>query len=163
VLRGVGKGGQDEMAVGLLLQCACAACIYSSLNPPLGLTASSLQPMVLSTHKSRGPVQQRSSINPNPNPSQPKHRTPSPPPAQTRAASEGTRKMAEETLDQIEKLGFTVIRVWAFNDGPGWNALQTGPGALHLLMGAGCRGGVSGGGGSCLVGGRSRGVGGTRG
>ncbi|GBF97528.1 mannan endo-1,4-beta-mannosidase-like [Raphidocelis subcapitata] len=45
-----------------------------------------------------------------------------------RAASEGTREMAEETLDQIARLGFSVIRIWAFNDGAGWNALQTKPG-----------------------------------
>lgn len=50
-------------------------------------------------------------------------------PAQTRAASEGqTRELAAATLDQIAAAGFSVIRVWAFNDGKGWNALQTAPG-----------------------------------
>ncbi|KIZ00565.1 Mannan endo-1,4-beta-mannosidase 1 [Monoraphidium neglectum] len=36
--------------------------------------------------------------------------------------------MALETLDACQRLGFSVIRTWAFNDGGGWNALQTAPG-----------------------------------
>lgn len=46
----------------------------------------------------------------------------------TRAASEGCRQMVADTLDAIQRTGCTVIRTWAFNDGSGWNALQTAPG-----------------------------------
>ncbi|KAI8466427.1 MAG: glycoside hydrolase superfamily [Monoraphidium minutum] len=46
----------------------------------------------------------------------------------TRGASEGTQAMVLETLDGIQRLGFSVIRLWAFNDGDGWNALQKAPG-----------------------------------
>lgn len=49
-------------------------------------------------------------------------------PAKTRGASDGTRKTVTDTLDAAARLGFTVVRAWAFNDGPGWNALQTAPG-----------------------------------
>lgn len=60
----------------------------------------------------------------------PQYLTTQPHANQTRAASEGTRAMAAETLDEIAALGFSVIRLWAFNDGDGWNALQTAPGAI---------------------------------
>jgi hypothetical protein len=32
--------------------------------------------------------------------------------------------MVLQTLDAIQSLGFTVVRIWAFNDGPGWMSLQ---------------------------------------
>jgi endo-1,4-beta-mannosidase len=44
--------------------------------------------------------------------------------------------MAEETLDAIARMGFSVIRLWAFNDGAGWSALQTAPGARLAFGGA---------------------------
>ncbi|WIA41585.1 hypothetical protein OEZ86_008948 [Tetradesmus obliquus] len=42
----------------------------------------------------------------------------------TRAADPGCRPMVLQTLDAIQALGFTVVRIWAFNDGPGWMSLQ---------------------------------------
>jgi mannan endo-1,4-beta-mannosidase len=47
---------------------------------------------------------------------------------QTRAANPGTRQMVSDTLDGLLALGLTVIRTWAFNDGPQWMALQPAPG-----------------------------------
>lgn len=43
---------------------------------------------------------------------------------QTRAADPGCRPMVLQTLDAMQALGFTVVRIWAFNDGPGWMSLQ---------------------------------------
>lgn len=45
--------------------------------------------------------------------------------------------MALQTLDAIARMGFTVVRIWAFNDGGGWNALQTAPGERER-GGCGC-------------------------
>ncbi|KAF6255331.1 glycoside hydrolase superfamily [Scenedesmus sp. NREL 46B-D3] len=42
----------------------------------------------------------------------------------TRAADPGCRPMVLQTLDAMQALGFTVVRIWAFNDGPGWMSLQ---------------------------------------
>lgn len=36
--------------------------------------------------------------------------------------------MVLQTLDAIQAMGFTVVRIWAFNDGPGWMSLQPAPG-----------------------------------
>ncbi len=58
---------------------------------------------------------------------------------QTRAASEGTRQLASDTLDAMQRCGMTMIRTWAFNDGAGWNALQTAPGKSFLLSSKLCR------------------------
>ena len=44
------------------------------------------------------------------------------------AAEPGLRQHVAEVLDDAKRLGATVIRTWAFNDGDGWNALQTSPG-----------------------------------
>src|SRR5687768_9620697 len=44
------------------------------------------------------------------------------------AAEPGLRQHVDEVLDDAKRLGATVIRTWAFNDGNGWNALQTAPG-----------------------------------
>lgn len=40
--------------------------------------------------------------------------------------------MVVDTLDDAQAMGFTVIRTWAFNDGDGWNAVQTQPSKLKL-------------------------------
>jgi hypothetical protein len=48
---------------------------------------------------------------------------------QTRSADAGCRPMVLQTLDAIQSLGFTVVRIWAFNDGPGWMSLQPQAGA----------------------------------
>jgi hypothetical protein len=47
---------------------------------------------------------------------------------QQRLGSEGTVHEAIEVLDAAKKLGLTVMRTWAFNDGAGWNAFQPQPG-----------------------------------
>jgi len=44
------------------------------------------------------------------------------------AAEASLRPHVDEVLDDAKRLGATVIRTWAFNDGDGWNALQTSPG-----------------------------------
>ncbi len=45
------------------------------------------------------------------------------------AASPNLRRVVDEVLDDAAFLGATVVRTWAFHDGPdGWNALQTAPG-----------------------------------
>jgi hypothetical protein len=38
-----------------------------------------------------------------------------------------------QTLDAMQAIGFTVVRMWAFNDGPGWMSLQPQPGKHHGL------------------------------
>jgi hypothetical protein len=45
--------------------------------------------------------------------------------------------MVLQTLDAIQALGFTVVRIWAFNDGPGWMSLQpqAGESAYGVLKG----------------------------
>jgi hypothetical protein len=52
---------------------------------------------------------------------------------QTRSADPGCRPMVLQTLDAAQALGFTVVRIWAFNDGPGWMSLQpqAGEGSSH--------------------------------
>jgi mannan endo-1,4-beta-mannosidase len=40
-------------------------------------------------------------------------------------------------LDGALRAGFTVLRTWAFNDGDGWNALQTAPGVYDERVFAG--------------------------
>eukprot|EP00775_Hariotina_reticulata_P002092 gene2092-2410_t len=50
---------------------------------------------------------------------------------QTRSADEGCRAMVLQTLDAIQATGFTVVRIWAFNDGPGWMSLQPKAGQLE--------------------------------
>jgi len=45
------------------------------------------------------------------------------------AASPNLRGVVDEVLDDAAFVGATVVRTWAFHDGPdGWNALQTAPG-----------------------------------
>lgn len=46
----------------------------------------------------------------------------------TRAADPGLRQQVLEVLDDAKAVGLTVVRTWAFNDGPEWNALQPSPG-----------------------------------
>ncbi|KAF8058333.1 MAN1 [Scenedesmus sp. PABB004] len=55
----------------------------------------------------------------------------------TRAADPGCRPLVLDTLDAAAKLGFTVLRIWAFNDGPGWMSLQPAPGQLEEQVLAG--------------------------
>jgi mannan endo-1,4-beta-mannosidase len=65
------------------------------------------------------------------------------------ATEPGLRRHVAEVLDEAKLLGATVVRTWAFNDGPGWNALQTAPGVYservfagldHVVHEAGARG-----------------------
>jgi mannan endo-1,4-beta-mannosidase len=44
------------------------------------------------------------------------------------AADPSLRPQVDEVLEETAAMGLTVIRTWAFNDGTGWNALQTSPG-----------------------------------
>jgi mannan endo-1,4-beta-mannosidase len=44
------------------------------------------------------------------------------------AADSTLRPRVDEVLTKSAALGLTVIRTWGFNDGSGWNALQTSPG-----------------------------------
>ncbi len=44
------------------------------------------------------------------------------------AADPALRPQVDEVLEESAAMGLTVIRTWAFNDGTGWNALQTAPG-----------------------------------
>jgi mannan endo-1,4-beta-mannosidase len=46
----------------------------------------------------------------------------------TRAAEKGTMADAAAVLDDLAAAGVTVVRTWAFADGPQWNALQPEPG-----------------------------------
>lgn len=46
----------------------------------------------------------------------------------TRAADPGLQQQVLEVLDDAKAAGLTVVRTWAFNDGPEWNALQPAPG-----------------------------------
>lgn len=49
----------------------------------------------------------------------------------TRAADPNTRGDVITVLDDLEAAGVTVVRTWAFNDGPDqWNALQPSPGVF---------------------------------
>jgi mannan endo-1,4-beta-mannosidase len=45
----------------------------------------------------------------------------------TWAADPSLRPFVDEVLDEAVLMGMTVVRTWAFNDGDGWNALQTAP------------------------------------
>eukprot|EP00198_Chlamydomonas_reinhardtii_P000888 XP_001690223.1 carbohydrate hydrolase-related protein [Chlamydomonas reinhardtii] len=56
----------------------------------------------------------------------------------THAANESQRPLVLEVLDDAQRLNLTVLRCWAFCDGPDeWNALQREPGQLceHVLEG----------------------------
>ncbi|KAG2425378.1 hypothetical protein HXX76_013792 [Chlamydomonas incerta] len=56
----------------------------------------------------------------------------------THAANEDQRPLVLEVLDDAQRLNLTVLRIWAFCDGPDeWNALQREPGQLseHVLEG----------------------------
>jgi|GEM_PF-741903 len=44
------------------------------------------------------------------------------------AADPGLRPHVDEVLEEAASMGLRVVRTWAFNDGSGWNALQTAPG-----------------------------------
>jgi mannan endo-1,4-beta-mannosidase len=44
-------------------------------------------------------------------------------------ARSGLRPYVDEVLQEAAARGIRVVRTWAFNDGLGWNALQTAPGA----------------------------------
>jgi mannan endo-1,4-beta-mannosidase len=46
----------------------------------------------------------------------------------TYAADPGLRAYVDEVLQESAEMGLGVVRTWAFNDGGGWNALQTSPG-----------------------------------
>jgi mannan endo-1,4-beta-mannosidase len=48
---------------------------------------------------------------------------------------DSTRSVVEKTLDAMTPLGLTVMRCWAFNDGPNWQSLQSSPGTYsdHVL------------------------------
>ena len=46
----------------------------------------------------------------------------------TRAADPGLQQQVLEVLDDAKAAGLAVVRTWAFNDGPEWNALQPAPG-----------------------------------
>ena len=50
----------------------------------------------------------------------------------TRAADPGLQQQVLEVLDDAKAAGLTVVRTWAFNDGPEWNALQPSPGERSL-------------------------------
>ncbi len=45
----------------------------------------------------------------------------------TYAADAGLRPQIDAVMASADSLGLAVIRTWAFNDGSGWNALQTAP------------------------------------
>jgi mannan endo-1,4-beta-mannosidase len=47
------------------------------------------------------------------------------------AAEPSLRPDVDEVLEEAALMGMTVIRTWAFNDGDGWNALQTAPGVYN--------------------------------
>ena len=51
----------------------------------------------------------------------------------TRAADPGLQQQVLEVLDDAKSAGLTVVRTWAFNDGPEWNALQPTPGSRSQL------------------------------
>eukprot|EP01023_Acetabularia_acetabulum_P009607 TRINITY_DN14336_c0_g1_i7.p1 TRINITY_DN14336_c0_g1~~TRINITY_DN14336_c0_g1_i7.p1 ORF type:complete len:424 (+),score=24.37 TRINITY_DN14336_c0_g1_i7:542-1813(+) len=40
------------------------------------------------------------------------------------ADEKGVRRIADDTLSAAQSMGLTVIRTWAFSDGPRWNSLQ---------------------------------------
>ncbi len=44
------------------------------------------------------------------------------------AADPSLRPRVDEVLTEARDMGLTVVRTWGFNDGSGWNALQTAPG-----------------------------------
>ena len=46
----------------------------------------------------------------------------------TFAADPALRPRVDEVLTEARDMGLTLIRTWGFNDGSGWNALQTAPG-----------------------------------
>ncbi len=43
-------------------------------------------------------------------------------------ARDNLRPKVDEVLQEVSARGVKVVRTWAFNDGQGWNALQTSPG-----------------------------------
>jgi mannan endo-1,4-beta-mannosidase len=47
------------------------------------------------------------------------------------SADPGLRGHVDEVLTEAAAMGVTVVRTWAFNDGSGWNALQTSPGVYQ--------------------------------
>lgn len=47
------------------------------------------------------------------------------------AAEDSLKSQVLEVLDDAKAMGLQVIRTWAFNDGEGWNALQTSPGVYQ--------------------------------
>lgn len=49
--------------------------------------------------------------------------------------NDSTRPAAQKLLDAMPPLGLTVMRCWAFNDGPAWQSLQPSPGnySEHVL------------------------------
>jgi len=49
----------------------------------------------------------------------------------TYSVDEGTRQEVLDVFDGMEELGLTVLRMWAFNDGDRWNALQPEPGVYN--------------------------------
>ncbi len=50
------------------------------------------------------------------------------------AADPGLRGYVDEVLTEAAAMDITVIRTWAFNDGSGWNALQTAPGVYQEFV-----------------------------
>jgi mannan endo-1,4-beta-mannosidase len=49
----------------------------------------------------------------------------------TWATDPSLRGSVDEVLEEAALMGLTVVRTWAFNDGDGWNALQTAPGVYQ--------------------------------
>lgn len=49
----------------------------------------------------------------------------------TRAADPAKREAVDEVLNKCAAMGLTVVRTWAFCDGPGANRLQTAPGKYN--------------------------------
>ncbi|KAL4858577.1 Mannan endo-1 [Chlorella vulgaris] len=49
----------------------------------------------------------------------------------TRSADPGLRQQCTCVLDDAAAAGITVLRLWAFADGPQWNALQPSPGVFE--------------------------------
>jgi len=52
----------------------------------------------------------------------------------TRAPDPGLQQQVLEVLDDAKAAGLTVVRTWAFNDGPEWNALQPAPGQWSTTL-----------------------------
>ena len=47
------------------------------------------------------------------------------------ATTPSLRKNVDEVLQDAAAMGLNFVRTWAFNDGSGWNALQTAPGVFN--------------------------------